>query len=93
VELSGLKSISQSHFGLTAATDVDNKLWAWSQDIGFGQELGLAENPRLVKPLRNRFVDRVFVGRNTLFALGEDMVTGNRKIKLKDKENNQPREK
>ena len=33
------------------------------------------------------------MGRNTLFALGEDMVTGNRKIKLKDKENNQPREK
>ena len=56
MELSGLKNISQSHYGLTAATDVDNKLWAWSQDTGFGQELGLAENPRLVKSLRNRFV-------------------------------------
>lgn len=44
-----------------------------------------------MKTLRNRFIGQVFVGRNTLFALGEDMVTGNRKIKLK--ENNQPREK
>lgn len=49
----------------------------------------------MVKALRNRFVDRVFVGRNTLFALGEDMIAGDRKIqlKLKNKENDQPKEK
>jgi len=49
----------------------------------------------MVKALRNRFVDRVFVGRNTLFALGEDMISGNRKIqlKLKNKENDRPKEK
>jgi len=47
----------------------------------------------MVKALRNRFVDKVFVGRNTLFALGEDVAAGDRKCKSrnKDKENNGPK--
>jgi len=48
----------------------------------------------MVKALRNRFVDRVFVGRNTLFALGEDVAAGDRKIKLKAKnKENEPKDK
>ena len=47
----------------------------------------------MVKALRNRFVDRVFVGRNTIFALGEDVAAGSRKIRLKAKnKENEPRE-
>jgi len=48
----------------------------------------------MVKALRNRFVDRVFVGRNTIFALGEDVAAGSRKIKLKAKnKENEPKDK
>lgn len=48
----------------------------------------------MVKALRNRFVDRVFVGRNTIFALGEDVAAGDRKIKLKAKnKENEPKDK
>jgi|LauGreDrversion4_2_1035121.scaffolds.fasta_scaffold40803_3 hypothetical protein len=34
----------------------------------------MSENPKMVRALRNRYVGKVFVGRNTMFALGEDMI-------------------
>ena len=73
MEKSEIRKIAQSQIGITAAIDVNNRLWAWTQDERQMGTLKLSGVPNPVKSLRNRYANQVFVGRSALFCLGEDM--------------------
>jgi hypothetical protein len=65
-------SISQSFSGLTGAIDTQNRVWAWHQK---DNNLTFSGTPKLVPTLRLRLARHIFVGNNSLFALGNDIET------------------
>ena len=62
--------IQQSNTGLVAAIEESGRAWAWNNS--FDCQIKLNNKPTIVKALRNRPVQNVFVGATTFFATGED---------------------
>lgn len=62
--------LSQSTTGIVAAIDESGRSWAWTNN--FDCQIKLNGKPTILKALRNRPVQNVFVGATTFFATGED---------------------
>lgn len=62
--------IQQSNTGVVAAIEESGRAWAWTNS--FDCQIKLNNKPTIVKALRNRPVQNVFVGATTFFATGED---------------------
>lgn len=73
------KELSHSFYGITAMVDESNKLHVWEANSSPDDQsvLELQNFPTLIRSLRHRSIRQVFVGKDIMFALGEDMQGAN----------------
>ena len=61
----GLKSISHSFFGISAAIDKNEKLWQWTSataSLGLENPLDLDTVPTATRALRHRKIKQIYTG-------------------------------